>query len=216
MNLLHLALTVKTGKAYLLTLSRHADSVQKERRRSIALLRNTLIYSTLTDEDVTVWMDVDIDVLPPGLVMKMAESGKDIITPGCNWGQRNGDYDQNAWKGKRLRPSAEELENLAKGELFVPRPIREGPGSVRFVQELKEEGVDYVELDSVGGTLLFVKAEIFRKGISFPPYYVIGADWDLMEGWDGIETEGICYVARTAGYKCWGMPNHGTSPTLTP
>ena len=41
---------------------------------------------------------------------------------------------------------------------------------------------EFVEIDSVGGTMLKVSAEIFRQGINFPPYYVIGADWDLKEG----------------------------------
>jgi hypothetical protein len=28
----------------------------------------------------------------------------------------------------------------------------------------------------------------------------------MKEGYDGIETEGICFTAKTLGYKCWGMP----------
>lgn len=82
-------------------------------------------------------------------------------------------------------------------------------GKLFHISELAQEGVDFVEIDSVGGTVLFVKAEIFRKGINFPPYYVIGTDWNRIEGWDGIETEGLCYVAKASGYKCWGMPNQG-------
>ncbi|KAG2829454.1 hypothetical protein PC129_g3533 [Phytophthora cactorum] len=27
------------------------------------------------------------------------------------------------------------------------------------------------------------------------------------EGYDGIETEGLCYIAHFLGFKCWGMPN---------
>ena len=188
---------------------RHLDSAQKLRRRRIALLRNTLIYSTLQNEEFSVWMDADIIDITPGTVNKMIQSKKDIITPGCQWGKGGGDYDQNAWKGKRIRPSPEELEGIKNGKTFVPRPIRDGEGAARFVLEMRTDGEDFVELDSVGGTLLFVKSEIFRKGANFPVYYVIGADWEMAEGYDGIETEGICYVARTLGYKCWGMPNDG-------
>ncbi len=37
--------------------------------------------------------------------------------------------------------------------------------------------------------------------------YIVGTKWEHKEGWDGIETEGICYMAKALGYKCWGMPN---------
>jgi hypothetical protein len=62
-------------------------------------------------------------------------------------------------------------------------------------------------LDSVGGTFLFVKAEVHRKGVLFPNGYVIGTEWGMKEGWDGIETEGLCYLARQIGYQCWGIAN---------
>lgn len=69
----------------------------------------------------------------------------------------------------------------------------------------------FVEVDSVGGTFLYVKGEVHRKGVSFPPYYVIGTTWESGEGWDGIETEGLCYVGRNLGYTCWGMPTINTN-----
>lgn len=63
---------------------------------------------------------------------------------------------------------------------------------------------EIVELDSVGGTMLYVRAEIHRTGVAFTTNYIIGADWDY-EGYDGIESEGMCYNARFLGFKCWGM-----------
>jgi Anp1 len=110
---------------------------------------------------------------------------------------------RNAWKGPRTRPSPEEIKSMANGYEFVPEEV---PGQTKHLSALM--GPDrFVEIDSVGGTVLFSRSEVFRKGINFPPYYVIGAEWELSEGWDGIETEGLCYVARANGFKCWAMPN---------
>ena len=187
--------------------NRHANEVQMQRRRNIAVLRNTLMFSTLQNEDYSVWMDADIMEITPGTITKMIASEKDIITPGCQWGKGGGDYDMNAWKGKRTRPNDKEWEDIKQGKSsYVPRHVS---GESKFVMSMKTDGVNFVPLDSVGGTLLFVKSEIFRKGVTFPVYYVIGTDWDITEGYDGIETEGLCYVARTLGYKCWGMPHDG-------
>ncbi|RLN96327.1 hypothetical protein BBJ28_00006757 [Nothophytophthora sp. Chile5] len=61
-------------------------------------------------------------------------------------------------------------------------------------------------LDSVGGSVLYVRADVHRQGVLFPPHYVIGSEWEA-EGYDGIETEGLCYIAHFLGFKCWGMPN---------
>ena len=135
----------------------------------------------------------------------MIESGKDIITPACMWGDSGIDYDQNAWRGPRKHPK---LEGSDQHRPFVPGPIRE-EGTL-FVSELEDEG-EFVELDSVGGTVLFVKTEIYRNGISFPPFNLVGTDWDAREGFDGIETEGLCYAAKSIGYKCWAMPHERIS-----
>ena len=54
---------------------------------------------------------------------------------------------------------------------------------------------DPVPLDSVGGTVLWVDANLHRDGVIFPPFYLIGSEWDR-NGYDGIETEGICYIAK--------------------
>ena len=42
--------------------------------------------------------------------------------------------------------------------------------------------------------------------IELPAGYLVGTDWDAM-GWDGIESEGICIMARHMGFKCHGMPH---------
>jgi hypothetical protein len=57
----------------------------------------------------------------------------------------------------------------------------------------------------VGGAVLFMRAEVVRRGVVFPTQFIVGGEWDY-EGYDGIETEGLCYIAQHLCYKCWGMP----------
>lgn len=127
-------------------------------------------------------------------------AGLDSVHPLCargNWYV----YDLNAWVGHRkVRPP------LATG--FVP-----GPLSVRNMQDLYAETEDVVQLDSVGGTMLYVRADVHCQGVIFPSHYVIGSEWGA-EGYDGIETEGICYSAHFLGFKCWGCPRKSfTTPS---
>ncbi|KAJ3047375.1 hypothetical protein HK097_011583 [Rhizophlyctis rosea] len=186
---------------------RHLNHAQKERRRLIARLRNYLLYSVLKEEhDWVLWMDADIVKVPPEAIGVIVDSGKDIVTLRCVSGS-NGDYDQNAWRGPRVPPTPEQLQDLRKGGLYVP--VR-GEGSKGFWELMSsdpDERFRMEPLDSVGGTFLAVQAEIFRQGVAFPTLYVVGTEWDMVDGWDGIETEGLCFLARSIGRKCWGMPN---------
>ncbi|KFH72692.1 hypothetical protein MVEG_02981 [Podila verticillata NRRL 6337] len=176
---------------------RKGDNVQRDRRRLLARLRNFLLYSTLRDEDSVLWIDSDMVKIPSDLLLRMIDSGKDIITTATKFGPTGGFYDLNAWVGERITPSAEEQKVIEQGGLFVPRPK-----AVKYTHELQQE---FGPLDSVGGTVLFVRGEIHREGVAFTTNYVIGTGWKH-EGYDGIESEGLCYVAGFLGYKCWGMP----------
>ncbi|KAG0028191.1 hypothetical protein BGZ82_008557 [Podila clonocystis] len=177
---------------------RKADNVQRERRRLIARLRNYLLYTAMRDEDAVLWIDSDMIRVPNDLLARMIDSGKDVITTATRAGPRGGFMDYNAWVGERIKPNAEEQETIEQGGIFVPRPK-----SVKYTHELQEE---FSELDSVGGTVLFVRGEVHREGVAFTTNYIIGAGWKY-EGYDGIESEGLCYVAGFLGYKCWGMPH---------
>ncbi|KAG0232170.1 hypothetical protein BGW41_001960 [Actinomortierella wolfii] len=177
---------------------RKADNVQKERRRLIARLRNYLLYTTLRDEDSVLWIDSDMVRIPNDLLGRMIASGKDVITTATRIGSSGPFIDLNAWVGERITPNAEEQRIIEQGGLFVPRHK-----AVKFTHELEGE---FGELDSVGGTVLFVRGEVHREGVAFTTNYVIGGGWKY-EGYDGIESEGLCYVAGFLGYKCWGMPH---------
>ncbi|KAG7377378.1 hypothetical protein PHYPSEUDO_011748 [Phytophthora pseudosyringae] len=180
--------------------NRHDDHLQGDRRRMIARYRNYALLSTLqTWHQHVIWLDADVSEIPADLIPKMTQSGLDIIHPLCaqKYGDGDGDswflYDRNAWVGHRkVRPPL--------STDFVP-----GPLSSKNMEDLNRENKTVVQLDSVGGAMLYVRADVHRQGVIFPVHYIIGSEWGA-EGYDGIETEGMCYTAHFLGFKCWGMP----------
>jgi hypothetical protein len=117
------------------------------------------------------------------------------------------EYDLNTWKGTRVQPNAQEREAIARGELFVPRPEK-----VKYLNDFatQEQPEEWVQLDSVGATFLYVNSVAHREGVVFTTSYVVGGEW-AHEGYDGIESEGICYIARFLGYQCWGLATDFTT-----
>ncbi|KAE9347502.1 hypothetical protein PR003_g6885 [Phytophthora rubi] len=180
-------------------LNRHSEKLQSNRRRMLARYRNYALLSNLqTWHQHVLWLDADLVSIPADLLLKMVRSGLDVVTPMClrryNYQSNDSyDYDLNAWVGHRKIRSPEE-------ENFVP-----GPLSMRNMHDLHGESQNVVPLDSVGGTMLYVRADVHRQGVIFPAHYVIGSEWGA-EGYDGIETEGFCYNAHFLGFRCWGMP----------
>lgn len=60
-------------------------------------------------------------------------------------------------------------------------------------------------LDSVGGTILYMRADLVRQGLVFPAYEIVGSSW-AATGWVGVETEGVCYLARgMKGGGCYSL-----------
>lgn len=114
------------------------------------------------------------------------------------------EYDRNTWKGTRIVPDAQQRMGLARGELFVPKHDK-----VQFLSDFAASNVEWVELDSVGGTFLYVKSIVHKEGAAFPIHYAVGAEWQH-EGYDAIESEGLCYVAKFLGYSCWGLATEYT------
>ena len=172
---------------------RHTHAIQMKRRMHVARLRNELMAKALRDEEHLVWIDSDIQYLSPGMIQTMINHSKicddaSIITARCESGW-NPDYDANSWAGARKR-------NPATGKT-AKMPVDESNTTQKHIGELiKGTGdADIVHLDSVGGTILYIRASLISQGLSFPPYNVIGTTWGG-DGWDGLETEGICYIAR--------------------
>lgn len=200
--------------------SDHNTKVQRERRRLIARARNFSLLSSLDTEQYTVFVDADIiKIEHRDMILRFVASEKDIIVPRIIRGSHI-DYDKNSWRGERRTPLPIQLKFMDTNQwskvTFVPKDVKgkmfhleDYAKSVRGATA-SDERLDpnvAVELDSVGGAILFVKSIIYKQGVVFPPTYIVGTTWQRQEGYDGIETEGLCYIAKVLGYKCWGMPN---------
>lgn len=181
---------------------RHDDEVQAVRRAEIALLRNYLMLKTLGEEAHILWVDADIFHLDDGITKRMLQHIHDreevgIITARCS---RDGaeDYDRNAWRGTRKGPRGWDLDQkeINNGELKTQGQYHVDKLIVGTTDD------DLVDLDTVGATILFLRASLVWRGLSFPHQFVIGTRW-RKDGWDGIESEGLCYRARgLSGGKC--------------
>jgi hypothetical protein len=69
-------------------------------------------------------------------------------------------------------------------------------------EKIEIEGL--FRLDAVGATVLMMRAGLVRQGLAFATSYLVGTDWQS-EGWDAVESEGVCLTARGLGSACWGM-----------
>ncbi|KXJ93926.1 Anp1-domain-containing protein [Microdochium bolleyi] len=183
-----------------------SPQVQRKRRGFIAALRNYLMLRALRDEEHVLWIDADVVEFSPWVVQTMlshADTDPEkvgLITARCSQ-NAHANYDKNAWavaKGanKIWGPVADHEREGAVDELVETR---------LFVDVLGKgtSDSDLVPLDSVGGTILYIRASKILEGLVFPTYNVVGTTWS-QEGWVGVETEGICYVAKqTPGGGCF-------------
>lgn len=199
---------------------RHNENLQRLRRRSIARSRNFLLLHSLQNEKYTLFIDSDIvKIQHPQMIKSFIATGKDIIVPRIIRGDIQ-DYDKNSWVGERTVPSPEQYKKLDLNDWenwdYVPRDVEDKMMHFdKFIEKHKGDPNTHLtkrpgylmKLDSVGGAILFLKSVIYKQGVVFPPNYIIGTTWDRLEGYDGIETEGLCYVAKSLGYECYGMPN---------
>ncbi|WP_425419410.1 hypothetical protein [Oricola indica] len=69
-----------------------------------------------------------------------------------------------------------------------------------------------VRIESVGGTVLLVRADLHRDGLIFPPYRYglespVIRDVHPVWGKGEIETEGLAAMAHDMGVQCWGLPD---------
>lgn len=192
--------------------NRHDESLQRKRRSVIAKVRNFLLNTVVGNEKYSLFVDSDVIEIPGDLVNYFIKSGKDILVPRVVQGNCK-DYDQNSWQGKRIQPTPEEFQRLTDDPKYIYVPRRSKQLNLlldlsRGIPENSEEAFNYLTpIDSVGGAVLFVKNEIFKQGIQFPPLYIVGTDFKRREGYDGIETEGLCYQAQAYGYQCYGAPD---------
>jgi hypothetical protein len=158
---------------------RWAHEVQVERRIALAKSRNHLLFRALDDEDWVLWLDVDVIEYPADVIERLLATGKEIVHPNCVYEYGGPSFDQNAWRDHGLL----------------------------HMHDLKYEG-DLVKLDSVGGTMLMVRADVHRDGLIFPAFrYGLDNPLRRVNNFGEIETEGLGLMAKDMGYQCWGMPH---------
>lgn len=161
---------------------RWSPAYQRARRTTLARARNHLLFSALRDETWVLWLDVDVIRYPPDLIQKLMATGREIVQPHCVTRPGGPTFDRNGWTHHGTR----HLDSY-RGQSLVP-------------------------LDTVGGTVLLVKADHHRDGLNFPAFrYGVAndsvrpahPDWERGE----IETEGLGIMASDMGLQCWGMPD---------
>ena len=164
-------------------LERWEPSMQLARRNILARSRNQLLFRMLDDEDWVLWLDVDVIRYQADIVEHLLSYKLDILHPDCVREPGGKSFDLNAWKNDG-RQNMHDLRGTG-------RPVR---------------------IDSVGGTMLLVSADLHRDGLIFPPFRY-GVESPVVRschpiwGKGEIETEGLAAMAHDMGQQCWGLPD---------
>lgn len=165
-------------------LRRWSAAIQAPRRTVLARSRNHLLFGALADEDWVLWLDADVASYPADVLTRLLDTGKSIVHPHCVVAPGDRSFDGNAWR--------------EQGRVHMD--------ALR--------GRHLVRLDSVGGTMLLVRADIHRDGLVFPAYpYGTGSPYarpsNAVTGHRGgeLETEGLALMAKDMGHEVWGMPD---------
>jgi hypothetical protein len=163
---------------------RHAAVLQAQRRAVLARARNHLLFHALRDDDWVLWLDADVIEYPADIIQQLTVLDRDIVHPNCVCEYGKVSFDLNAWT----------------------------EGGRKHLSDLRGQGI--VRLQSVGGTMLLVRAERHRDGLVFPPFfYGARSRWvrdphPLRGSHVGeIETEGLAIMAKDMGIECWGLPD---------
>jgi hypothetical protein len=164
---------------------RWTHAFQLPRRKILAKARNHLLFRALDAQDWVLWLDVDVIEYPADLIERLLAVGRDIVHPHCVLRHGGPTFDRNAWRDH---------------------------GRVHMDQQ--RGGPELVRLDSVGGTVLLVRADVHRDGLIFPPFPYGAASPRVRRpgpfgaGIEGeLETEGLGIMAADMGRQCWGLPN---------
>lgn len=178
----------KRDYQYHLSGSRSDANMQLQRRSILARGRNYLISRALRDENAVLWLDFDVIDYPADVLDRLLSHDKDVVVPHCVLAKGGRTFDLNTFIEKNGTGNAAGAENDA---LLQPQ---RGQGR-KYLEDVRDR--DLIEVHSVGGTVLFVKADLHREGVLFPitPYK------------QRLETEGFAQMARDMGFSCWGLPN---------
>lgn len=97
---------------------------------------------------------------------------------------------------KRMDESGRKDEPIFEG--YGKNTFRESIGSFVKNRMPPDATPNYgVEVDGIGGTMIFSKAEVYRSGVEFAE--------DIFE--HCLETEGFAKIAKSKGWKVGALPN---------
>lgn len=164
---------------------RWEPAFQLARRQILARSRNHLLFAALGDEDWVLWIDVDMDEFPSHTIQRLLSHERDILQPHCVTKAGGPTFDLNSW-----------IHSDVEGKPLTLADKRGVTGPV--------------PLDSVGGCMLLVKADLHRDGLIFPPYRYGPPSAKMRNqhpvwGQGEIETEGLAMMAYDMGHQCWGL-----------
>ncbi|RVD87293.1 uncharacterized protein DFL_001535 [Arthrobotrys flagrans] len=167
-------------------------------------LRNLLMKEAVKKQEHIVWIDPDIFELPEGLFdrfYKVSESGIDelqianvpngkgskllplgITTVMCHQTSYR-DMVRNGYSG----PSEAEMKKWQEDR----KPLKAWPKPMSHIVENTSDGT-LVRLDGVGETVLYIRADLIRKGLKWP------------HG-EKSNSEGLCSLAKDMGWGCYGL-----------
>lgn len=185
--------------------ARHGFAAQVDRRKKIAIVRNTLLRKSLKpDHDWVYWRDVDVAESPTSILEDLVAHDKDVIVPNV-WFRRKqkgrlleGGYDYNSWQETS---QSEAFKDRLDTEVIVFEGYSQFKTHRRHMAKIgdwRNSAAFEIPLDGVGGVSLLVRAEVHRKGLDFP---IKPVDHQ-------IETEGFAKLAKIAGYGVYGLPNY--------
>lgn len=172
------------------SLPRWHTEIQFKRRSILAKCRNYLLSQALKDEAWVLWIDVDTSSYPTDIIQQLLATGKEIVVPHCVYETSNLTFDLNTFKFKLGAANRNWRAYIMDDIIQSPK----GLGRY-YLQDLQQHNI--VEVDSVGGTVLLILADLLREGLCFPTCSYKGY----------IETEGLAMMAKDMGYTCWGLPN---------
>ncbi|MGF1655767.1 MAG: glycosyltransferase [Verrucomicrobiales bacterium] len=170
---------------------RYAEHIQPSRRANLARVRNELLISCLRPQHTHVlWIDADVIDYPPDLIAQLHATAAPVVVPHCVLELGGPTFDQNTFVPTRT-PTQEDLRLYSRDGCYLPP---RGHGR-RYLESFRAKNT--VEVEGVGGTALWVEADIHRQGFLFPvvPYRYL------------LETEGFGALVRDAGLTCLGLPN---------
>jgi glycosyltransferase involved in cell wall biosynthesis len=170
--------------------ARWTPQQQYRRRAATARARNRALQLALGDAEWVLWIDVDVIDYAPSILERMLDTGADVVTPNCVLDRGGPSFDLNTFVRDPAAWREDWTVHACDGLVQPPR----GAGR-RYLESFR--GQRQVRLDSVGATMLLVRADVHRGGVAFPDFSYRGF----------IETEGFAMLAAERGHSLIGLPD---------